>query len=151
MDTPRRRLEADVQAALKGGHRERVSNLRLLLAELNNEALRRGGGEVDEAGFAALVRKAVKQHEEAAAQFRAGGREELAAKEEREAAELAAYLPQQASAEELRAAAVEVVARLGASGPAAIGPVMKEMLARFGARADGGAVNRVVRELLAGK
>lgn len=150
MDTPRGRLEADVRQALKSGDRARLSNLRLLLAELNNEMLRRGG-EVDETGFAALVRKAIKQREEAAGQFRAGGRAELAAKEEREAAELAAYLPQQASAEELRAAAAEVIAGLGVAGPAAIGPVMKEMLARFGARADGAAVNRVVRELLAGK
>ncbi len=149
MDTPRARLEADVRQALKSGDRERLSNLRLLLAELNNEALRRGG-EVDETGFAGLVRKAIKQRQEAAGQFRAGGRAALAAKEEREAAELVAYLPQQASAEELRAAAAEVIAGLGVSGPAATGPVMKEMLARFGARADGAAVNRVVRELLAG-
>jgi hypothetical protein len=39
---------------------------------------------------------------------------------------------------------------VGLSGPQAIGPVMREMLGRFGARADGGTINRVARQVLAG-
>jgi len=150
MATPQERIETDVKTALKSGDRERLATLRLLLADLKNERIRRRD-EVDEAGFVALVRKGIKQRQEAAEQYRRGGREESAAREEREADVLAAYLPQQAGEEEIRAAVESFVAAEGLAGPAALGRVMKEMLGRFGARADGATVNRVAREVLEGR
>ena len=50
---------------------------------------------------------------------------------------------------QIRAAIEELVAARGLAGPAAIGPVMKEMLARFGSAADGATINRIAREVLA--
>jgi len=147
--TPQQRIEADLKAAMKAGDKERLSTLRLLLTEIKNERIRRGA-EVDEAGFASLARKAIKQREEAAEQYRKGGRPELAEKEENEAKLLAAYLPAQIDEASLRAAIQALVAERGLSGPAAMGPVMKEMLARFGATADGAVVSRLAREVLAG-
>jgi hypothetical protein len=146
--TPQQRIEADVKAAMKAGEKEKLSTLRMLLSEIKNEKIRRIG-EVDEAGFVSLVRKAIKQREEAAAQYKAGGRPELEAKEESEARMLAAYLPAQVDEGQIRAAIQEVVDARGLSGPAAIGPVMKEMLARFGSSADGSTINRLAREVLA--
>jgi len=146
--TPQQRIEADVKAAMKAGEKEKLSTLRMLLSEIKNEKIRRIG-EVDEAGFVSLVRKAIKQREEAAAQYKAGGRPELEAKEESEAKVLAAYLPAQVDEGQIRAAIQEVVAARGLSGPAAIGPIMKEMLARFGSSADGSTINRLAREVLA--
>ncbi|HEX5760162.1 MAG TPA: GatB/YqeY domain-containing protein [Thermoanaerobaculia bacterium] len=148
--TPQQRIESDLKEALKAGQKERLSTLRLLLTEIKNERIRRGG-EVDEAGFVALVRKSVKQREEASAQYRQGARPELAEKEEREALLLSGYLPAQADEEQIRAAIEELVAARGLAGPAAIGPVMKEMLARFGSAADGATINRIAREVLAGR
>lgn len=147
MATPQERVESDLKTALKSGDKERLSTLRMLLSEVKNERIRRGG-EVDDAGFAALVRKGIKQRHESAEQFRRGGREESAAREEREAETLAEYLPQQAGEAEVRAAIEELVAAEGLSGPAAIGRVMKETLARFGPRADGATVSRIAREVL---
>jgi len=146
--TPQQRIEADVKAAMKAGEKEKLSTLRMLLSEIKNEKIRRIG-EVDEAGFVSLVRKAIKQREEAAAQYKAGGRPELEAKEESEAKMLAAYLPTQVDEGQIRAAIQEVVEARGLSGPAAIGPIMKEMLARFGSSADGSTINRLAREVLA--
>ncbi len=145
--TPQQRIEGELKDAMKAGQKERVSTLRLLLTEIKNERIRRGG-EVDEAGFIGLVRKAIKQREEAAAQYRQGGRPELADKEESEARLLAGYLPAQVDEAQLRAAIEELVAARGLAGPAAIGPVMKEMLARFGSSADGATINRLAREIL---
>lgn len=144
---PQQRIEADVKAAMKAGDKEKLSTLRMLLTEIKNERIRRGG-DVDEAGFTALVRKAIKQREEAAAQFKTGGRAELAAKEEAEGAMLASYLPAQVDEGQIRTAIEQLVAAEGLSGPAAIGRVMKEMLARFGTSADGGTINRIAREVL---
>jgi uncharacterized protein YqeY len=144
---PQQRIESDLKEALKAGQKERLSTLRLLLTEIKNERIRRGA-EVDEPAFVALVRKAVKQREEAAAQYRQGARPELAEKEEREAIVLTAYLPAQADEAQIRAAIEELVAARGLAGPAGIGPVMKEMLARFGSAADGATINRLAREIL---
>jgi uncharacterized protein YqeY len=146
-EPPQQRIEAEVKAALKSGDKLRLQTLRLLLGELKNERIRRGA-EVDEAGFVALVRKAIKQREEAATQFRAGQRQELAAKEESEAAILATFLPAAADEGEIRSAVAALIAERGLSGPQAIGPIMKEMLARFGTSADGATLNRIARELL---
>lgn len=148
--TPQQRIEADVKTAMKAGEKERLGTLRLLLTELKNERIRRGD-DVDEAGFVSLVRKAIKQREESAGQYRTGGRAELAAKEDSEAKILAAYLPAQVDEEQIRAAIQTLVVERGLSGPAAIGPVMKEMLGRFGSSADGAAINRIAREILTGK
>jgi uncharacterized protein len=148
--TPQQRIETDVKTALKAGEKERLSTLRMLLTEIKNERIRRGS-EVDEAGFVSLVRKAIKQREESAVQYRTGNREELAAKEDTEAKILAAYLPAQVDEEQIRAAVAALVAERGLAGPAAIGPVMKEMLARFGSSADGATINRIAREVLTGK
>jgi len=144
---PQQRIEAEVRAAMKSGDKARLQTVRLLLTEIKNDRIRRGG-EVDEAGFVALVRKAIKQREEAAAQYRAGQRQELAAKEESEAAILAGFLPAAADESEIRAAVAALIDERGLSGPQAIGPVMKEMLARFGTSADGATINRIARELL---
>ena len=148
--TPQQRIEADVKAAMKAGDKEKLATLRMLLTEIKNERIRKGS-EVDEDGFVSLVRKAIKQREEAASGFHKGGRAEMAAKEESEAAFLATFLPAQVDEAQIRAAVQEVVTSRGLSGPAAIGPIMKEMLARFGSSADGAVINRVAREVLAGK
>jgi len=133
---------------MKAGEKERLSTLRLLLTEIKNERIRRGS-EVDEAGFVSLVRKSIKQREDSVSQYRAGNREELAAKEEAEIKVLAGYLPAQVDEGQIRAAIEELVSSRGLSGPAGIGPVMKEMLARFGSSADGATINRIAREVLA--
>jgi hypothetical protein len=145
--TPQQRIEGELREAMKAGQKERVSTLRLLLTEVKNERIRRGG-EVDETGFVSLVRKAIKQREEAAAQYRQGGRPDRAEQEESEARLLAGYLPAQVDEAQLRGAIEELVASRGLAGPAAIGPVMKEMLARFGSSADGATINRIARQVL---
>ena len=149
MPTPAERIQTEVKAALKAGDRERVATLRLLSSAIQNETIR-AGAEVDEEGFIRLVRKALKQRRESAEQYRVGGREELAEREEREADILAVYLPEEVGEEELRAAIVALVEERSLAGPAAMGQVMKEMMTRFAGRADGGVINRLAREVLGG-
>jgi uncharacterized protein len=157
-ETPQQRISRELQATMKSGDKVRLSTLRMLLTEIQSAGLRSPAGagtpaELDEAGFQALVRKAIKQRRESSEQFRLGNRPELAEREELEAEILAAYLPQQASEDELRQAIAAIVVETsgqGLAGKAALGAVMKAALARFGGSADGATVNRIVRELLAG-
>lgn len=147
MDAPTARISSELKAALKAGDKERLSTLRLLLTELNNEALR-SGREIDEAGFQAIVKRAIKQRRESAEAFRKGDRGELAAKEEREAEILGGFLPRQASEEEIRTVVAAIVAEQGLSGPSALGVLMRAALGRLGGAADGATVSRIVREIL---
>ena len=133
---------------MKSGEKEKLSILRMLLAEIKNERINRRG-DVDETGFISLVRKSIKQREDSISQFRSGGREQLAAKEEAELEVLKAYLPAQVDEGQIRAAIEEIVTEKGLSGPAAMGPIMKGVMARFGSSADGATINRIAREVLA--
>jgi uncharacterized protein YqeY len=96
----------------------------------------------------AVIAKEIKRRNEAAEMYHKGGRPELAAQEEAEAAVLQAYLPKMLSVEELRPEVAALIAELGLSGPAAMGKLMPVLLERFKGRADGRALSQVARELL---
>ncbi|MGB3564276.1 MAG: GatB/YqeY domain-containing protein [Thermoanaerobaculia bacterium] len=147
MTTPQQQIEQDLTAAMKAREKERVSTLRLLLTAIKNERIRLGE-DVDEATFLHLVQKAIKQRQDSVEQYRQGNREDLATKEEREAEILAVYLPPPVGEDEIRTAIEEFVAAEGLVGIQGMGAVMKEMLARFSGRTDGGTVNRIARDIL---
>ena len=149
MSDPRKRIESDLRAARKAGERQRVATLGMLLTAIDNERIR-SGETVDDTAFATLVQKAIKQRKEASEQYRQGGSDDRAQDEEREAEILAAYLPEQVDEEELRLAIREIVDADALSGPAGIGRVMGQMMARYRGRADGGTINRLAREILGG-
>lgn len=145
--TPQERIESDVKDAMRARDKERLSTLRMLLSEIKNEKIKLGK-DLDDDAFLAVVRRALKQRRDSETQYREGGRDELADKEHREAELLETYLPAQASEDEVRAAIEELVEAEGLSGPKGIGPVMKGMMKRFGASADGATINRLAREIL---
>ena len=147
MSQPQENIQTAIKEAMKAKQPERVSTLRMLLSEIKNEKIRQGA-EVDDEVFLQLVKRAIKQRKDSVEQYRQGGREELAAKEEGEIEILSEFLPKQASEDEIRQAIAELIESEGLSGPKGIGPIMKAMMARFGASADGGTINRIARELL---
>jgi hypothetical protein len=144
--TPRAEVERDIKEALRARETERLQTLRMLLADVKNKSIELGR-DLERDEFSALVRKGIKQRHEAAQQYE-GRRPELQAKELREAAHLERYLPEQVSEDDLRQAIRELIAERGLTGAAAIGPVMKEMMKRFGSTTDGATVNRIAREVL---
>jgi uncharacterized protein len=127
---------------MKAGERERVGALRLVLSELQKAAK---DGSDDE--LAVLRRERKRRHESAAA-FRDGGRPELAAAEESEAAIIEAYLPAELSDEELRAIVEQAVAESGAGAPSDMGRVMKAAMPKVAGRADGKRVSALVQAAL---
>jgi uncharacterized protein len=128
--------------AMKAGEKDRVGALRLVLSELQKDAKEGDGDEL------AVLRRERKRRLEAASQFRDGGRPELAAGEEAEADLIAGYLPAELDDAELDAIVAAVVTETGAAGPADMGRVMKEVLARAQGRADGRRASARVREAL---
>lgn len=105
-------------------------------------------GPLTDAEVEEIIQRQAKQRRDSIAAYRAGGREDLAAKEEAELAVLLSYLPQPLAPDELRALVWQVIAEVGATGPRDMGKVMPVALARVGKRADGKTVSAMVRELL---
>jgi uncharacterized protein len=137
------RLRADLDAARRHRDRPRVTLLSTTLSELKNREIELGREAADE-DVVTVVDKAIKRRREAAEQMRAGRREELAAKEDAEAALLAAYMPAGLDEAEVRG----MVQRIIASGAANLGAVMRQLAPQIKGRFDGREANRIVREEL---
>ena len=145
------RIDVAAVTAMKSRATVRLGTLRMVRAALKNcEIDKRAPLEEADVLLQVLGTQA-KQRRESIEQFRAGGREDLAAKEEAELAVLQEFLPRALGEDELSAAVVAAVAEVGAAGPRDMGRVMGVLMPRLQGRADGGAVNRLVREALAGE
>jgi uncharacterized protein len=138
-------LRSDLTVAMKAGERERVGALRMVLSELQKAAKDGDGDEL------AVLRRERKRRLDAAEQFRGGGRDELADKEEGEARLIAGYLPSELSDDELATIVGDAVAETGASSPKDMGQVMKAAMARVAGRADGKRVSARVQEALSAR
>src|ERR1700755_1097429 len=88
-------VRTDMTPAMKAGEKTRVGALRLVLSELQKAAKEGADDEL------AVLRRERKRRLDAAAQFRDGGRPELADQEEAEAQLIAGYLPAELSDDEL--------------------------------------------------
>jgi uncharacterized protein YqeY len=139
------RVKQDVTTALKAGDRERAGALRLISNELQKAHKEASGSEADEV---AVLQRERKRRLEAATAYREGGRDDLAASEEREAALIEEYMPAQLSDDELHEIVGDVVAETGAASPNEVGRVMSMVMPRVQGRADGKRVSAVVREKL---
>jgi len=137
------RLQADLNAARKRRDKATTLVLSTTLSEIRNREIELGN-ELEDEEARKVLGKAIKQRKEAAEQMRAGGRPELAEKEEAEAAVLAAYLPESLSEDEVRALVREAIA----AGATALGPLMGQLMPRLGGRFDGREANRIAREEL---
>jgi uncharacterized protein len=138
------RVQDDVKAAMKGGDRDRVHALRLIVNELQKAAKEGDGDDV------AVLQRERKRRLEAAEAYREGGSEDRAAAEEREAEIISSYLPEQMPDDELRAIVGDAVAESGASSPKEMGKVMSLVMPRVKGRAEGKRVSELVREALTG-
>jgi uncharacterized protein YqeY len=138
------RIQADLNSARKGRDKERTLVLSTILADLRNKEIETGGA-LDDPGVVQVLSRAIKQRKDAAEQMRAGGREELAAKEEAQATVLQEYLPAAMSEEEVR----DIVRDILSGGAEQMGQVMGELMPRIRGRFDGKEANRIVREEMA--
>lgn len=125
--------------------------LRGLKAAMQNAQVARGNVHelLPEAEAMQVVRKQIKQREDAIAMYAKAGREELAEKEKAEIAVLEAFLPREMTEEELRPIVEAVVAELGATSKKDMGRVMKEMQQRTEGRAPGKLLSSLVSARLA--
>jgi len=140
-------LQDSVKAALKSGDKERVTALRMVVCELQNEA-KRTRQDLDEATELAVLRRELKRRQESIEAFRAGGREDLAAHEEFAAGIIEELLPKQMDEAESSALVDKAIAETGATSARDMGKVMAAVMAQGGVRVDGKLASRLVKERL---
>jgi len=140
-------LKATIRNDLNNARRDRdrlkTTVYSTFLSEIRNREIE-VGKEVTDDDVRALLTTAIKRRREAVEQMRAGGREELAAKEEQEAELLKAYLPPELGEAEVRT----IVRAAIAAGAADLGGVMKAVIPKVRGQFDGKELNRIAREEL---
>ncbi len=141
------KLNDDMKTALKGGDKVRLSVVRMLISELKNERIAQGA-DLDDVAQRKVLASYAKRRKEAIEAARAGGREDVASKEQAEYDITMSYLPKQLSDDDLRVVVKKHIDAAGASGAGAFGTVMKSVMAEVGGQADGKMVSALVRELL---
>ena len=141
-------IDDEVKEAMRARDAERRDALRLILNALKNseKELQRPLSEEEELQ---VLQRERKRRIEAADAFRAGGREEQAAAEERELDILEEFMPEPLSEDEIEEIVDDVIAEVGATSMADLGRVMADVMPQIAGRADGSQVSQIVREKLA--
>ena len=140
-------LTADLTAAMKARDMPRVYVLRGLLTAAKNLKVERRAQTLNEADLVQLVRREVRQREEAEEFAKKAGRDDAVEQNRAERAMLDAYVPAQ-----MDAAALETVVRgIVASMPSpAMGPVMAALREQHAGQFDGKQASEIVKRVLAG-
>jgi uncharacterized protein YqeY len=129
---------------MRGGDTTRRDTIRYLLAALKNAEIEKRAALDPEEEIALLQRQAKRQNE-SIDQFRAGGRADLAEREEEQLAILKRYLPAELTDDEVSQLARTVVAELDATSMKDLGRVMPLLIERAAGRADGKRLSTAAR------
>ena len=141
-------ISEQIAAAMRAKDQARLNPLRMAKAALMNREVEKGRA-LDEAEAQQVVSSLIKQRRDSVEQFRAGSREDLAAKEAAEILVLEAYLPPPADPADIERAVDEAIQETGATSARDMGKVMKTVMPKLaGQAADGKAVNELVRKKL---
>ena len=145
--TLKERITQDMKDAMRAAEKERLATIRMLQAAIKQREVDERI-TLDDAQVTGVIEKMIKQRREAITQFEAGGRADLAEKENAEVRLLQAYLPTQLSAAELDALIGAAISESGAASIKDMGKVMGLVKTRAAGRADMGAVSALIRAKL---
>lgn len=143
-------LQNELKAAMLARDEVKKSTLRMLISAIGYYEIQKGGAgyEATDEDVLTVIQKEAKQRKDAITQFNDGGRPELAEKEKKELKILQSYLPTQMGEDEIRVLVKEAITQTGATSAQEIGKVMGSLMPKVKGKADGGMVNKIVKEEL---
>lgn len=141
------KLTADMKAAMKGGEKERLGTIRLILSAIKQQEVDTREAQTDEQ-ILVILDKLAKQRRESISQFDAAGRDDLSAKEQNELEIIQTYLPEQLSDAEIDALIDEAIAATSAESVKDMGKVMGLIKPKAQGRADMSAVSAKIKARL---
>ena len=142
------RIQSDIADAMRSKDNLKLGVLRMMKTAVKHKEVEKMK-PLEEPEVLAVLNTLVKQRKDSIDQFRKGGREDLATKEESEIKIIETYLPAAASDEDIQRAIAEAIQETGASSMKDMGKVMKATQARLaGKTTDGARVSQMVKEKL---
>lgn len=141
-------LTADLKAAMKNGDTVTKDTIRMIKAAIQNATIAAKGVTLDDDGVNEVLAKMAKQYRDSITTYKDANREDLVASEENELEVLMRYVPEQMSADEVRAIVATVVAEVAATSLGDKGKVMSKLMPQVRGKADGSIVNTIVTETL---
>lgn len=141
-------LAEHMKEAMKAKDRTRLSVIRMLRADLQNEAIQQGVDTLSDDDAIMIVSRQVKQLNESIEEFTAAGRDDLVEKSEQELAIVEQYMPEQLSEEELEDIVKNAIESTGATTKREFGKVMGAVMPQVQGKADGSQVQKLVQQLL---
>ncbi|MFA5026162.1 MAG: GatB/YqeY domain-containing protein [Candidatus Shapirobacteria bacterium] len=141
----RDRIKSEAVDALKSGDKKRVEVLRFLVSLIDKRGLQlplNGMTEIEEIN---VLRKELRNKEEAREMFLKAGREDLVKEQDYEIEVVKSYLPKELDEKEIREIVEKIVDEKGKN----FGAVMGETMKRVAGKANGDQVSKVVKEVLA--
>jgi uncharacterized protein YqeY len=146
-------LQEQISGALKDAMRARdeakMATLRLVLTAIKKRE-KEARSLLEDQEVISVITSQIKQRRESIEHYRKAGREDLAQMEENELQILQGYMPEQISQEEISNTLDEIIAEVGAASMKDMGKVMKTAMARLAGKAEGGAINAMVKAKLSG-
>jgi uncharacterized protein YqeY len=143
-------VESGIKDAMRAKDQDTLRALRAIKSLILLDETKGGGtGELTADDELKLLTKAAKQRRESADIYKAQNRSDLLEKEEAELAVIEQFLPKQLTEDEVKAKLQEIIARVGATGPADMGKVMGVATKELAGQADGRVVSTLVKGLLA--
>ena len=145
--TMKTRLNDDMKQAMREKNVLKRDVIRYLRSEIRNQEIREQK-ELDDPGVIQVLSRQAQQRRDSIEAYRDANRQDLVDKEESELSVILSYLPQQMTTEEITDLVRQVVAEVGASGPADMGKVMGAIMPQVRGKAEGREVNAIVQQTL---
>lgn len=144
------KIMTELKTAMLAKDEAALRSLRAIKAAIINAKTAEGAkGEISSEDEIKLLQKLVKSRKDSLEIYQQQNRPELAKKEEEEIAIIEKFLPEQLSAEEIKAELQKIIQQTGASSPADMGKVMGAATKQLSGKADGKTISALVKELLA--
>ncbi|GFD77921.1 aspartyl-tRNA amidotransferase subunit B [Tenacibaculum sp. KUL118] len=140
-------LKAAQKDAMRAKEKVRLGTIRMAMAAIKQKEIDEQI-TLDDSQILAVLTKMVKQRQDAAAQYDAANRDDLASKEREEITNIEDFLPQPLSDDELNALIDETMAATGASGMQDMGKVMGALKPKVQGRTDMGALSAKIKARL---
>lgn len=144
------KINNDMKTALKAGDKKRLETLRSLRAMILEFQKSGKNEELTDEKAMELLNKAAKNRKDSISMYLQAGRTELAENEKQELEIIQEYLPAQLSEEELNTIILSIIKKTEAKEISDMGKVMGVAMKEVKGKADGSAVQQVVRKLLSG-
>ena len=140
----------DIKEAMKSKDVKKRDALRSLDSVIKNEEIKIGKRKegLGDDDVIVIVKRAIKQRKDSAKQFKEGGRDDLAQKEEIEISFIEKYLPAQMDERGVSDIVQKIITEIGAKNKSDMGRVMGAVMQVIGNNADGAIVKKIVEDAL---